>query len=58
MLLNTYKQHFTEALFMFTIFVSMFRPSATYVVSMLLTLTWMRNVNNFRIVKVRARGVA
>ena len=58
MFLNTYKQHYNEALFMFTIFVSMFRPRSIYVVSMLLTLTWLKNVNNFQIVKVHARGVA
>ena len=43
---------------MFTILVSMFRPRSIYVVSMSLTLTWLKNVNNFQIVKVHARGVA
>ena len=34
MLLNTYKHHHTETLFIFTIFVPIFRTSSIYVVSM------------------------
>ena len=58
MLLNTFKQHHTDTPFVFTLFVSMSRLRSIYVVSMLLTLTWMKNVNNFYIVKVQASDVA
>ena len=53
MLLNTFLQDHTETPFVFTLFVSMSRlrlvsvSMSIYTVSMLLTLTWIKSVNNF-----------
>ena len=47
MLLNTFLQDHTETPFVFTLFVSMSRLRSIYAVSMLLTLTWIKSVNNF-----------